>query len=320
MNTYDAVVIGGSAAGLSAATVLARALRTVLVIDAQQPRNSPAAHLHGFMSRDGMKPNALLTTGRDEAISYGAQFAQGRVTQLHRAADNGNFTVETEDGTTIGTRAVLVATGLRDELPDIAGVHEQWGIDVLHCPYCHGYEVRNTAIAVLGGENRPFTMHQAQLIRQWSNDVTFFPHRITLDDAEREQLTARGIRVIDGDVARVTTQGGRVSGIELTDGRTEARDTVFVGPRFTPNDTLLTKLGCSVRENGWVSVDAAGGTSIPGVWAAGNVVDSPAQLITAAGAGSTAAIALNHYLLAQDIEHAVATTTKPKGRPLSEAT
>ncbi|ULD38826.1 NAD(P)/FAD-dependent oxidoreductase [Rhodococcus qingshengii] len=311
MNTYDAVVIGGSAAGLSAATVLARALRTVVVIDAQQPRNSPAAHLHGYLSRDGMTPKALLAAGRDEAVSFGAEITQGRVTHLDRATENGNFTVETEDGTTIGTRTVLVATGLRDELPDIAGVREQWGIDVLHCPYCHGYEVRNTAIAVLGGENRPFTLHQAQLIRQWSSDVIFFPNGIVLDGAEREQLTARGIRVIDGDVAQVITQNGRVSGIELTDGRTEGRDTIFVGPRFTPNDKLLKGLGCTVRETGWVGVDPAGGTSVPGVWAAGNVVDSPAQLITAAGAGSTAAIALNHYLLAQDIKRAVAASNTP---------
>ncbi|MDI9918878.1 NAD(P)/FAD-dependent oxidoreductase [Rhodococcus sp. IEGM 1379] len=309
MNKYDAVLIGGSAAGLSAATVLTRALRTVLVIDTGEPRNAPAAHLHGFLSRDGMTPDALLAAGRDEVLSYGGEILQRRVANLARGTDNDSFVVHCDDGTVIETRTVLVATGLRDELPDIVGVREQWGIGVLHCPYCHGYEVRNTAIAVLGGDNRPFTMHQAQLIRQWSGDVTFFPNQIVLDDVERERLTARGIRIVEGDVAQVVAKDGRVSGIELADGRVESREIVFVGPSFTPNDELLTGLGCTVGENGWVTVDPAGGTSIPGVWAAGNVVDSPAQLITAAGAGSKAAIALNHYLLAQDVDRAVAETT-----------
>ncbi|MGC0367105.1 thioredoxin reductase [Rhodococcus sp. 27YEA15] len=308
MNKYDAVVVGGSAAGLSGATVLARALRKVLVIDTHEPRNAPASHLHGFLSRDGMTPEALLAAGRDEVLSYGGEIVQNRVANMVRSSDDDSFVVHCEDGTVIETRTVLVATGLRDELPDIAGLREQWGIDVLHCPYCHGYEVKNTAIAVLGGDNRPFTMHQALLIRQWSGDVTFFPNQIVLDDAERERLTARGIRIIEGDVARVVATDGQVSGIELADGRVEKRETVFVGPRFIPNDELLTELGCTVGENGWVAVDPAGETSIPGLWAAGNIVDSPAQLITAAGAGSKAAIGLNHYLLAQDVERAVAAT------------
>lgn len=313
MNKYDVVVIGGSAAGLSAATVLARALRKVLVIDACEPRNAPAAHLHGFLSRDGMTPDALLAAGRDEVLSFGGEVIQGRATSLVRGADDDSFIVHCDDGTVIETRTVLVATGLHDELPDIVGLREQWGIDVLHCPYCHGYEVRNTSIAVLGGDNRPFTMHQALLIRQWSDDVTFFPNQIVLDDEERERLTARGIRIVEGDVAQVVAKDGRVSGIELADGRIESREIVFVGPNLTPNDELLTGLRCTVGENGWVTVDPTGGTNIPGVWAAGNVVDSPAQLITAAGAGSKAAIALNHYLLAQDVERAVAATYNPVG-------
>lgn len=176
-------------------------------------------------------------------------------------------------GTELTTRGVLVATGLRDELPEIPGVRERWGNDVLHCPYCHGYEVRDAPIGVLGGDNRPFTLHQASLIRQWSPDVVFFPNRITLDAEECERLTARGIRIVDGEVARLVVQ-----------------------------DELLTSLGYQVGENGWVATDATGHTSVPGAWAAGDVVDSSAQAITA---GSVAAIAINHYLLAEDVEQAV---------------
>lgn len=311
---YDAVVIGGSAAGLSAATVLARALRTVLVIDAAEPRNAPAAHLHGFLSRDGTTPDALLEDGRAELRSYGGDIVHARVQKLTRNAHLDGFLVDLDGETTTQTRAVLVATGLRDELPDIAGLSDRWGLDVLHCPYCHGYEVRNTAVGVIGGDNRPFTMHQVQLIRQWCGDVIFFPNRIVLASEERKRLTARGIRIVEGEVVRVVAADGRVSGVELADGRVQTRETVFVGPRFVPNGGLLTGLGCMVGENGWVAVDSVGKTSIPGVWAAGNVVDSPAQLISAAGAGSKAAIALNHYLLELDVLDAVAAFERDGGR------
>ncbi|TJZ76077.1 NAD(P)/FAD-dependent oxidoreductase [Rhodococcus oryzae] len=302
---YDVVVIGGGAAGLSAATLLARARRRVVVVDAGKPRNAPAEHLHGFLSRDGMSPTQLLADGRAEVIGYGGKVIPGRALAVEKLGAR-QFVVRHSGGPDVATRAVIVATGLRDELPEIPGLREQWGVGVLHCPYCHGYEVRDTPIAVLGGNNRPFTMHQASLVRQWSDDVVFFPNRIVLDAEERTRLTARGIRIVDGDVSGMVVQDGRMCGVELADGRIVPRSTVFVGPRFVPHDDLLTALGCDAGEDGWVATDPTGLTSVPGVWAAGNVIDSPAQLITAAGAGSKSAIALNHYLLAQDMEQAVA--------------
>ncbi|MFB7719090.1 NAD(P)/FAD-dependent oxidoreductase [Nocardia sp. NPDC056100] len=299
---FDVVVIGGGAAGLSAATVLARARRTVAVVDAGEPRNAPARHAHGFLSRDGVEPAQLLAAGRAEMLGYGGQFLAAPVTDIDRCADG--FVVRTPDSV-ISARAVLVATGLRDELPPIAGLREQWGIDVLHCPYCHGYEMRDTPIAVIGGDNRPFTLHQAALVRQWSDDVIFFPNGIELTEQERRALEARDIGIDSALVARITVQAGRIHGIELRDGRSVPRRTVFIGPTFIPRDELLRSLGCGLGENGWVATDPTGLTSVTGVWAAGNVVDSPAQLIGAAAAGSRAAIAINHHLLAQDIDHAL---------------
>ncbi|GAA1961197.1 NAD(P)/FAD-dependent oxidoreductase [Amycolatopsis minnesotensis] len=301
---YDVVIAGGGAAGLSAAVLLARSRRSVVVLDAGEPRNAPATHLHNFLSRDGMSPADLLAAGREEVVRYGGEIVSARALGVERSDDG--FAVHHDGGAGLTTRAVLVATGLRDELPAIPGVRERWGADVVHCPYCHGHEVRDTAIAVLGGDNRPFTLHQASLVRQWSADVVFFPHRIVLTADERERLVARGIRVVDGEVARLVVDGDRVSGVELADGTVVPRTTAFVGPRFVPDDGLLTGLGCAVGENGWVSVDGSGRTSVPGVWAAGNVVDSPAQLSTAAAAGSSAGIALNHHLLAVDVDEAVA--------------
>lgn len=300
----DVVVIGGGAAGSAAAMMLGRSRRRVTLVDAGEPRNAPSRHLHGFPSRDGADPAEMSEIGRREVRGYGGEIRTARVSGLARAEDG--FEVRLDDGEALTARAVLVATGLRDELPEIPGLRERWGHDVLHCPYCHGFEVRDTPLAVVGGDNRPFTLHQAQLIRQWSDDVVFFPHRIELTGDERHRLLARGVRIVEGEVARVVVEEDAVSGVELADGRIVARGTVFVGPRFVPHDELLTSLGCEAGDDGWVRVDPSGHTSVAGVWAAGNVADSPAQLINAAAAGSKAAIALNHHLLAEDIDRAVA--------------
>lgn len=301
----DVVVIGSGAAGLSAATVLARARRQVTVIDAGEPRNAPAQHVHGFLSRDGIAPAQMLAIGRDELVGYGGQVVQARAVAIEQLGDRG-FVVRCDGSPDLTARGIVVATGLRDELPEIPGLRQRWGVDVLHCPYCHGYEVRDMPLAVLGGDNRPFTLHQASLVRQWSSDVAFFPNRIVLTAEERARLTARGISIVEGAVAGLVVQDHQLSGVELVDGQIVPRSVAFVGPRFVARDELLTGLGCEAGEDGWVSTDPTGHTSVPGVWAVGNVVDSPAQLINAAGAGTKAAIALNHFLLEQDVQHAVA--------------
>ncbi|WP_420879160.1 NAD(P)/FAD-dependent oxidoreductase [Rhodococcus sp. (in: high G+C Gram-positive bacteria)] len=299
----DVVVIGGGAAGLSAAMVLARARRRVTVVDAGQPRNAPAQHVHGFLSRDGIAPGQLLAIGRDELAGYGGRVVRGRAIVIEPLWDRG-FVVRSDGSGDLAARGLVVATGLRDELPEIPGLRQRWGIDVLHCPYCHGYEVRDMPLAVLGGDNRPFTLHQASLVRQWSSDVVFFPNRIALTSEERIRLTARGIRVVEGEVVGLSVEGHQLRGVELADGRIVPRSVAFVGPSFVPRDELLIGLGCAAGEDGWVSTDPTGHTSVPGVWAVGNVVDSPAQLVNAAGAGTKAGIALNHFLLEQDVQQA----------------
>ncbi|MEP7026675.1 MAG: NAD(P)/FAD-dependent oxidoreductase, partial [Actinomycetota bacterium] len=169
---YDVVIAGGGAAGLSGALALARARRSVLVIDAGTPRNAPAAAVHGFLSRDGMSPAELLEAGRAEVRGYGGQIVPGEVV----AADRGGtgFTVTTDGGRAVGARRLLVSTGLADELPDVPGLAERWGRDVLHCPYCHGWEVRDQAVGVLASS--PLAVHQALLFRQWTADLTLFLH------------------------------------------------------------------------------------------------------------------------------------------------
>ena len=295
---YDVVVVGGGAAGLSAALVLGRARRRVAVVDAGAPRNAPASHMHGFLSRDGMPPPELLAAGRAEAAGYGVELLDDRVDAIEPG-----FAVRLATGRGPEARRILVATGVGDELPDIPGVRERWGRDLLHCPYCHGWEVRDRPVGVLG--TQPGAVEHAQLVRQWSDDVVFFVHDYALTGAEAAGLEARGVGIVRGEVARLVVEDDRLTGVELADGRVVARTAVFVRPGNAPHpDGLLAGLGCETDEAGFATVDDAGRTSVPGVWAAGNVVDPRAQVITAAGAGSAAAISLNADLVREDVERA----------------
>ena len=295
---YDVVVVGGGAAGLSAALVLGRARRLVVVVDAGAPRNAPAAHMQGFLSRDGMSPADLLAVGRAEVAGYGIELVEDQV-----AAIDEGFTVRLAGGRVLKARRILVATGLRDELPEIPGVRERWGRDLLHCPYCHGWEVRDQPLGVLG--TVPGSVEHALLVRQWSDDVTFFVNTYDLTEAEQAQLEARGVQIVRGEVARLVVEDDRLSGVGLADGRVIARTAVFIRPGMAPHaDGLFAGLRCAVDEAGFVTVDATGRTSTAGVWAAGNAADPRAQVITAAGAGSAAAIAINADLVQDDVERA----------------
>ena len=302
-HTYDVVVVGGGAAGLSAALVLGRARRRVAVVDGGEPRNAPAAHMQGFLSRDGMPPAELLAAGRAEVTGYGVELIRDRVT----AIDSG-FVVRLAGGRLLHARRLLIATGVTDELPDLPGVRERWGRDLLHCPYCHGWEVRDQPLGVLG--TLPGSVQHALLVRQWSDDVVFFVHTYDPTSAELAQLEARSVQIVRGEVTRLVVDADRLIGVALEDGRVIERTAVFVRPGNVPHaDGLLNALGCDVNEAGFAIVDTTGRTSALGVWAAGNVVDPRAQVITAAGAGSAAAIAINADLVQDDLECALTSDT-----------
>ena len=309
MSKFDVVIVGGGAAGLAGALVLARARRRVVVVDGGTPRNAPAAHMHGYLSRDGQSPQEFLEVGRDEVERYGVEFVHAHVTDISQLAGGcgSEFWLATSDGATLTTRKVLVATGLSDVIPEIDGLRDRWGKDLLHCPYCHGYEVRDQALAVLGGSDE--SADHAVLLRQWSTDVVLLPHEDELTERSARRLAARSVRVIPGRIRRLIVDGDRLRAVGLDDGSEVPVTAAFVRPRFIPNDLLLSALDCEREDTAWVRTDTSGRTSVPGVFAAGNVVNPRAQVLTAAGEGSAAAIAMNADLTEEDTRVALAQPT-----------
>ena len=300
MDSYDVVVIGGGPAGLNGALMLARARRSVLVIDAGEPRNAPAAGVHGFLTREGVNPAELTRIGRDEVRSYGGRVIDGRVVATAKHDDG--FTVTLDDGGVIAARRLLVTTGLVDELPAIPGIRERWGKDVLHCPYCHGWEVRDRAVAVLA--TGPAAMHQTLLFRQWTADVTLLLNdQPPPDDTEMEQLEALDIRVVAGEVQALEAAGAR-----LENGDVVPLDALVVGPRFNARSDVLAGLGLVPTPHPFgefIAADPNGLTEVPGVYVAGNVSDLKAQVLASAAAGAAAAVAINTDLIAEDVRRAV---------------
>ena len=306
LDGYDVVVIGGGAAGLNGALMLARSRRSVVVIDAGAPRNSPAEGVHGLLGHDGIPPAELLERGRAEVRRYGGQVVTGEVTAA--AGDEDGFMVALADGRSVRARRLLVASGLVDELPAVPGVRERWGRDVLHCPYCHGWEVRDQAIGVLA--SGPMSPHQALLFRQLSDDVIYFSHMTPPDGEQAAQLVARGIRLIDGEVTSLEIDEDRLTGVRLADGTVIARRTLVVAPRMVARAHFLADLGLTATEHpsgagAHIPADPGGATDVPGVWVAGNATDLSAQVGASAAAGAVAAARINADLVAEETRSAI---------------
>jgi thioredoxin reductase len=303
---WDVVVIGGGAAGLSAALMLGRARRRVLVLDAGAPRNRFAAHMHGTLGHDGKPPHELLASGRGEIEVHSGEIWDATAVATRRDGDG--FLIETADSRTVLARTILVATGARDELPEIHGLAERWGSGVAVCPYCDGYEVGNGRIEILA--TGPGSVFQAQLLRQWSDQVIYLTHTADAPiGEEREAFDARGIRIENGPITRVLSVGNEVSGVEFDDGRIVELDAIFTVSRLIPLDTPLRQLDAERSEHPWGSfatVDRSGKTSINGVWAAGNVVNAMANVAVSMGDAALAAGAINHALVLDDINRALA--------------
>jgi thioredoxin reductase/SAM-dependent methyltransferase len=308
----DVVVVGGGAAGLSAALVLARSRRSVVVVDAGEQRNAPADHMHNYLGREGTPPLELARLGREEVASYGASVVQGRVVEAEALpGDVPTFALALDDGSRFTARRVVLATGVVDELPDVPGLAERWGKDVLHCPYCHGWEVRDQRVGVL--LSSPLGLHQAGLFGQLTDALTVLTHDVELGHGEREPLRARGQQLVEGAVVEVLSADDRLVGVRLADGTTVELDAVavqsFPRARTDVSDLLgvptrpLEMHGATIAVG--LEADPHGVTPVPGVVAVGNAANPMATVAAAASSGVPAGALLNAGLVEEDTQAAV---------------
>lgn len=294
---YDATIVGGSFAGLSAATYLGRARRRVLVVDAGAPRNRFAHASHGFFGRDGHAPLDMIATARAQVAAYPTvRFVDGRVTTVTRSTDG--FVAALDDGSTATSRKIVLASGITDVLPDLPGVHERWGASVLHCPYCHGFEVAGQRLGVLAASERG--VHMAELITDWGPVTLFTNGVVALDDHARAILAARGVAIEEEVVVGLEGPSPALAGVRLAGGRLVAIDALFIGAPTRLNSSIAEQLGCAIDEGAIgpsIRVDGNGLTTVPGVYAAGDIARGRHSIAWAVADGVTAAVSAHQSLV-----------------------
>jgi thioredoxin reductase/SAM-dependent methyltransferase len=309
----DVAVIGGSAAGLAAALQLARQRRSVIVVDDGRPRNAPAAHMHGYLGREGDAPADLVAAGREEVRGYGGEILPGRALAVRRDDDDGRFRVQLTGGHSLIARRILAATGIEDELPRIDGLAGLWGHQVIHCPFCHGFEVRDQRVVQI--VTHPMGLHSAPLFRHLTDRLTVVLHDADgVDDAAVAALNAAGVPVVPDTVRRiVTTPDGHLAGVELAGGETLEADAVVAGPRFRARAEALAAVGVIATPHfsglgDAVEVDQTGQTAVTGVFAAGNLTDPNLQVLPAAAHGSRVGAMIAFGLADEDLRADVRTS------------
>jgi thioredoxin reductase len=300
---YDALIIGGGPAGLSAALILGRARRRVLVLDSGQPRNDPSPAAHSVFTRDGTPPRELLRLGREDLRPYdGVEIRDAEVTDVVREEDGG-FSAVLADGSRCRGRKLLLATGMREKLPEIEGIQELWGTGVLHCPYCHGWEVRDLPLALYArGE---FALHFAAILRGWSHDLVLCSNGpADLGEEERQKLARYGIAVREEVIVRLEGhpegEDGSLERIVFADGSVLPRRALFVRLPQRQCSPFAERLGCTLTDRHQIEVDDNGRTSVPGVYAAGDLARPMQQVMVAAVDGTVAGMAINYGLLMEE--------------------
>lgn len=304
--TYDVIIIGGSYAGLSAALTLGRALRRVLIIDSGRPANRYALHAQNFLTRDGETPDHLITLSRADVSRYpSVSFSTGMVVSAVREANL--FTVTTADGVSSQARKLLLATGVVDLLPDLPGFSDCWGKSVIHCPYCHGYEVHSQALGILA--NGEVGYEFALMLRSWSRRLTLFTNGpSTFTDDQRQRLDRLAIDVIDSTIRSLSHQDGMLTDIHLATGQVVVQSALFARVPFQQSNDLAGQLGCELTSTGLIQVTEFGETTTPGVLATGDNSSPMRQVVQAVANGSRTGVMLNRQLSADDLQQEIEQT------------
>lgn len=289
---YDVISIGGSFAGMAAALQLVRARRSVLVIDAGERRNRFASHAHGFLGQDGADPGEIAATARRQLKTYPTlTWVEGRVENVSGQLDG--FTVTTADGDLHHGRRILIASGVADQLPDVTGLAERWGTAVFHCPYCHAYELGEGRIGVIAAN--PMSFHQAQLLTEWGEVILLVNEAMPLNSDITSALQGKGVVIEEVPIDRIEGKAD----VRLVDGRLLAFSGLFVASRCTPSNPLAESLGCALEETVLglqIHTDAENKTSVPGVFACGDVARIPHSVSVAVGNGALAGMQIHRSL------------------------
>ncbi len=294
---FEVAIIGGSIAGLSAAMTLGRSLRKTAVFDSGTACNRFAPRSHNFITADGLKPREILAKAREQVEKYDrVSFHDEEVTSVEKSETGFDISTRTKKYT---SKRVLLATGLRDILPDIPGFSECWGISILHCPYCHGYECRDERTGIIA--NGEAAYHLGTLINNWTRDITVLTNGTSeLRNEEREKLEKLGVKVIEKEIARIDHKDGRATEVVFIDGTSEPIMHFYASVPFEQQNDVAESLGCKMSGHGHVDVDDEQRTSIEGVYAAGDCTAQARAISVAAASGTKAGFTINVELILKD--------------------
>lgn len=291
---FDVIIIGGSYSGLSAAMALGRSLRSVLVIDGGAPCNRQTPHSHNFITHDGKTPAEISSLARQQVEAYKTVKFHNGLAVKGTSIPNG-FEIEADSGDVFKTGKIIIATGIKDLMPDIDGFAECWGISVIHCPYCHGYEVKNEVTGIL--DTGDVAMHVAPLVRNLTSKLTIFSNgRSSLSEEQRTKLATHDIKVIETEIARIEHTNGQIQHLIFKDGSSTPLKALYAKPPFVQHTDIPQKLGCELTEHGFIKTDAFLQTTIPGIYACGDSTTPMRSVASAIATGNLAGAMVNRQL------------------------
>jgi len=292
---FDVIIIGGSYAGLATAMALGRALRNVLIIDSGKPCNRQTPHSHNFLTQDGKTPKEISTLAKQQVVAYNTiTFFDGFATKGLKTSNG--FEIQTETGDKFSATKLVFATGIKDVMPKIIGFSECWGISVLHCPYCHGYEVKNEITGILG--NGEYGFEFSKLISNWTKELTLFTNGAsTLTDEQKAQLEKHSIEIIEKEIKELEHQNGQLKNIIFKDGSKQIVKAIYTKLPFEQNCTVAEQLGCELTEDGYIKIDAFQKTTTENVFACGDNATRMRTVANAIAMGTTTGMIINKELV-----------------------
>lgn len=294
---YDVIIIGGSYAGLSAALALGRSLRKILIIDSGKPCNRQTPHSHNFLTQDGRTPAEIAALGKAEVMKYPTvEFLEGQVDSV--TGKNNDFNVFTANGQHLKTKKLIFSTGVKDLLPEIPGFAACWGISVIHCPYCHGYEYKDQVTGILANGDTAFEM--ALMVHNWTKQLSVFTNgKSELTDEQYGKLSAKHIHVIEKTFQEIIHVNGHLDRVRFTDGSDQFLNAIYARPPFEQHCEVPKEMGCEINTSGYIQIDDLQKTSVSGVFAAGDNTSRLRSVSNAVSAGSKAGAFINHELIAE---------------------